>query len=61
MLSEDQIKKFQALYQKHFGKEISREEAYEKGAKLIRFVEMIYKPITEADYQELQKRRKELG
>ena len=59
MISSEQIKKFQGLYKKHFGKEISREEAYEKGAKLIRFVELIYKPITKTDYQELQKRRKE--
>jgi hypothetical protein len=31
MLSDEQIKKFQMLYKNRFGKEISREEAYEKG------------------------------
>ena len=49
------------LYKKHFGKEISREEAYEQGAKLIRLVELIYKPMTEDEYRKLQKRRKETG
>lgn len=59
MLSDEQIKKFQILYKNRFGKEISREEAYEKGAKLIRLVELIWKPMTEDEYKQLQKRRKE--
>ena len=59
MLSDEQIKQFQILYKNRFGKEISREEAYEKGAKLIRLVELIYKPMTEDEYRQLQKRRKE--
>jgi hypothetical protein len=59
MLSEEQITKFQTLYRNRFGKEISREEAYEKGTKLIRLVELIYKPMTKNDYKRLQKRRKE--
>lgn len=61
MLSDEQITKFQALYKTRFGKEISRKEAYEQGAKLIRLVELIYKPITEKDYRLLQKRRQETG
>jgi len=59
MLSDEQIRKFQMLYKKHFGKEISREEAYEKGANLIRLVELIYKPMTEDEYKQVQKRQKE--
>ena len=47
------------LYKKHFGKEISQEEAYEKGANLIRLVELIYKPMTEDEYKQVQKRQKE--
>jgi len=60
MLSDEQIKQFQILYKNRFGKEISREEAYEKGAKLVRLVELIYKPMTEDEYKQLQKRRKEI-
>ena len=59
MLSDEQIKQFQILYKNRFGKEISREEAYEKGAKLVRLVELIYKPMTENEYKQLQKRRKD--
>jgi len=61
MLSDSQIKKFQALYKTRFGKEISREEAYEQGAKLIRLVELVYKPMSKTEYRQLQKRRKDTG
>lgn len=59
ILSDKAIKEFQGLYKKRFGKEISREEAYEQGVKLIRLTELIYKPMTKQEYDELQKRRKE--
>jgi hypothetical protein len=61
MLTEDQIKTYQALYKNRFGKEIGREEAIEKGTKLLRLVELIYVPITEEEYKRLQKRRQETG
>jgi len=60
MLSDEQITKFQDLWRVRFGKEISKEEAYEQGAKLLRLVELTYKPITEEEYKKLQKRKKEL-
>ncbi len=59
MLSDEQIKKFQAIYKNRFGTEISKEEAYEKGVKLVRLMELIYKPMTKNEYNEVQKRRKE--
>ena len=49
------------MYKKRFGKEITREEAYEKGVKLMRLVEIVYQPMTEAEYKQLQERRKETG
>lgn len=61
MLSKEQIAKFQALYRNHFGREISQEEAYEKGAKLVRLVELTYRPMTEHEHQELAERRRETG
>ena len=61
MLSDEQITKFQELYRNRFGKEISREDAYEQGAKLIRLVEVIYQPMTESEYKQLQERRRETG
>ena len=61
MLSNEQITKFQTLYKNRFGREVSREEAYEQGIRLMRLVELIYKPMTEVEYRELQKRRRETG
>ena len=59
MLSDKQITKFRDLYKKRFNEEISREEAYEQGVKLIQLVELIYRPMTKKEYQQLQKRRQE--
>ena len=59
MLSNEQIRKFQILYKNRFGKGISREEVYEMGIKLIRLVKLIHRPMTEVEYEQLQKRRKE--
>ena len=59
MLSEQSVSKFQQLYRARFGKEISREEAQEKGLKLIRMIELVYRPMTEAEYERLQQRRRE--
>jgi urease accessory protein UreF len=61
MLSDEEIIKYQTLYKNRYGKEISRKEAYEQGAKLIRLIELIYKPMTETEYQQLQERRRETG
>ena len=60
MLSEEHVKKYQELYRNRFGKEISYESAYEESAKLVRLLEVIYKPITKKDYQRLQERRQEV-
>jgi hypothetical protein len=61
VLSDKKIADFQAIYKARFGKEISREEAIEKGIKLLRLIEIIYKPMTEKEYQQLQERRKQTG
>ena len=61
MLSDEQITKFQTIYKNRFGKNISREEAYEKGAKFIRLVELIYKPMSETEYKQLKNRREQTG
>jgi len=50
MLSEEQIRKFQKLYKTRFGKEISKEMAYEQGVKLLRLIEITYKPMTKKEY-----------
>ena len=61
MLSDEMITKYQELVKKRFNREISREEALENGTKLLRLVELIYKPMTEAEYQQVQERRRQTG
>ena len=61
MLTNQQVTRFQKLYKTRFNKKISREEAYKQGVKLIRLVELIYQPMTEAEYQQLQERRRGTG
>ncbi|MDD3284363.1 MAG: hypothetical protein PHZ07_02100 [Patescibacteria group bacterium] len=60
MLSDEQITKYQMLYKNRFGKDISREEAYEQGIKLIRLIKLVYKPMTQEEYNQVQERRKEI-
>lgn len=61
MLPDEQITKFQMLYKNRFGKNISRGDALDKGAKLMRLVELIYKPMNDNEYQQLQERRRQTG
>ncbi len=58
VLSDEDIVKFQALYKGEFGMEISREDAYEKGIKLLRLMSVVYKPMTESEYEQIQNHRK---
>lgn len=59
MLSNADIISFQNLWREQFGKEISREDAYEKGARLLHLVKAVYRPITVEQYQRIQQRQKE--
>jgi len=46
MLSQPQIKRFQEIWGKHFGREISAEEADREGSRLVRIVRLICKTTT---------------
>ena len=56
-LSDDQIEQFRQLYTKRYGNEISKEVAYDQACKLLRFIMQIYKPMSEEDFEAIQKRR----
>ena len=60
MLSESQVNKFQDIYQKKFGRPISRQDAMDKGIKLVRLMELTYKPMTILDQQRVKNRVLEL-
>ena len=49
VLSDKDIIKFQELYKKIFGINISREDALDQGGKLLRFVSIVYKPLVEKE------------
>ena len=59
VLSDEDILKFQALYKSEFGIEISKNDAYEKGIKLLRLMSAVYKPMTEKEHELIQKHRKD--
>lgn len=59
-LSDEDIASFQALYKKRFGKDIDKREALEQGTKLIRLLQLIYKPMTQAEFDLVQDRWKNL-
>jgi hypothetical protein len=42
-IPDEKLDKFRKLYKKHFNKSLSREEARNKGAQLIRLLEIILK------------------
>lgn len=57
VLSANDIANFQTLYKNEFGMKISREDAYEKGIKLLRLMSIVHKPMTEEKYSFVQKHR----
>lgn len=56
-LSDEDITKFQTLYKSEFGMEINREDAYEKGVKLLRLMSIVYKPMTKEEHALIEKHR----
>ena len=57
VLSDEHVDKFKQLYKKHFGKDISKQDAYDQGIKLVRLLSIIYKPITEDELAFIEKRK----
>ncbi len=58
-LTDEDITKFQALYKSELGMEISRKDAYDKGIKLLRLMSAVYRPMTEKEYEAIEKHRKD--
>ena len=44
-LTDEHISEFQMLYKKHFGTEITKEQALERGLRLIRLVEAVSRAV----------------
>ena len=43
MIADEHIAEFQMLYKQHFGADISKEKALEKGLRLVRLMEVVLK------------------
>ena len=56
-LKDEDVCRFQELYRERFGKEISKENAYEQGLKLLLLLKRIYVPMTKEQFEAIQKRR----
>lgn len=59
MLSDENIIVFQKLYKEHFGKDISKEDAYKQGTKFLRLMSLVYRPMTREEFQFAQERQAE--
>ena len=53
-LGKEAIEEFKEIYRKEFGGEISDEEAYEMGLRLINLFKLIYRPIPGDNQKEQQ-------
>lgn len=50
-LTDEHIEEFRMLYRKRFGKDISKDEALEKGLRLIRLIEVVSRAIAHEQNQ----------
>lgn len=55
-ITKEDVEKFQELYKKEKGEEISYEEAQECTINLVNLLRIIYKPIKKEDYEKYSKK-----
>ncbi len=58
VLTSDDIKNFRAIYLDQFGKDISEEDAYEQGIKLLSLMKIIHKPMSQEEMERVQVHRR---
>lgn len=59
MISKEALEKFKKIYKKRFSEYLSDQVALEKATKLLNLVKAVYRPMTQEEYDKVQKRRKE--
>jgi hypothetical protein len=57
-VSPKALEEYKEIYRKQFGKDISDTDALEQATKLLRLLEIVYKPMTEEEFAILEERRK---
>lgn len=61
MISKEAFDEFKAIWKRNFGEDISDAKALESATKLVRLMEIIYRPMTREQFEAGEKRRKELA
>jgi hypothetical protein len=56
-LPKEAVGRFQQLCKNRFGEDMTEKEACEQGTQLINLLRIIYRPMTEQEYSQLQKSR----
>jgi len=54
-LSKEAIEEYKQIYKKKTGKELSDQGAYEQASSLLKFFELVYRPIPENQIKEFKK------
>jgi len=48
-LTDEHIEEFQMLYKKHYGVELTKEQALEKGLRLVRLIEVVSRAVADEE------------
>ncbi len=59
MISEEALEEFKKIYKKRFSEHLSDQAALEKATKLLDLVKAVYQPMTQEEYDKVQKHREE--
>ena len=59
MISKESLEEYKTLYKKHFNKDLTDQEALESATKLLTLMKAVYKPITQADLDFIERRRRD--
>ncbi len=59
MISKEKLKEFKKIYKNRFGEHLSDQIVSEKATKLLNLVKAVYQPMTQKEYDKVQKRREE--
>ncbi len=60
-ITPEYLKRFKALFKEKFNQDIGDQDAFISLTKLVNLMKVIDRPITKAEFERLQERRRELG
>lgn len=59
-ISQKALDEFKQIYKDEFGKDLNDAEAYENASRLLRLMELVYKPMTKTDMEMILKRQADI-